>query len=373
MDQTSQNEPNSSSSLELRWREVYSLAALSAAVSISWIAYHEYQPQLLSNFGLGDLALFLILAKGIVLVLVPPIAGWLSDMLMRKTGRFFMIFSVGIGITAMVFMVIATLIGNGEISSVKKFLPVMIILWLIAMNIFTSPALSMIDSFAPTQKLPLVVGFLFFVTQIIYALEPVVVELVQFFGDTLTFVVGGVLIGVTGYIFHKVSSDEVVERRKQMMETKPVKSATNDMGIVLLVGLILGAGSAFLVEYIPVKAEIVFNTGSRFGPYLSFALLGFAALLAVLSGGYVARKGFLKVLWPGVIGLLVSLLILIFSSSPVMFVLGGILVAIFFAIVNVSALPYVISKFSVRNITFGVGMFIGASYIVEGILEYLYR
>ena len=32
MDQTSQNEPNSSSSLELRWREVYSLAALSAAV-----------------------------------------------------------------------------------------------------------------------------------------------------------------------------------------------------------------------------------------------------------------------------------------------------------------------------------------------------
>lgn len=36
----------------LKWREVYSLALLNAAVVISWIAYHEYQPVLMEKWKL---------------------------------------------------------------------------------------------------------------------------------------------------------------------------------------------------------------------------------------------------------------------------------------------------------------------------------
>jgi len=356
----------------LRWREVYSLAALSAAVAISWIAYHEYQPALLDKFGLEELTNFLVVSKGIVLVLVPPIAGSLADLILRKTGRFFMVFSVGIGITAMVFMAIASVAGMGALSNIKMILPYMIILWLIAMNIFTSPALSMIDSFAPTQKLPLVVGFLFLVTQLIYALEPLVVELVQFFGATLTFIVGGVLIAGTGYLFHRVSSDEVIQRRKTMMEQVAKSVSVKDFAAILAVGFVLGVGNAFLVEFVPVKVAS-FSASSQLGGYLSFALLGLSALLAFAMSGYVARRGFQKVLPLSVIGLLVALLMLLVAPTFGLFIAAGVLLAIVFGLVNVSGLPFAISKLSVRNITYGIGVFIGASYITEGVLEYLYR
>ena len=201
---------------ELKWKEVYSLAALNAAVVISWIAYHEYQPVLIEKFDFTSLKSFLLIAQAVILVTIPPLAGLLADRIMKKSGKFFTIFTIGIGVTAMVFMVVATIIGAGPLSSVKPLLPFMIIIWLVAMNLIISPANSMIEAFAPAQKLPVVMGVLFLVTELIYALEPAVVGLVHFFGDTLTFVVGGILIAGTGFLFHYVSSSLCTDYRVPM-------------------------------------------------------------------------------------------------------------------------------------------------------------
>ena len=149
-------EQNLQDTRTLKWREVYSLAALNVAVVISWIAYHEYQPHLIEQFELGSLTDFLIITKAIVLVMVPPIAGLLADFIMKKSGKFFIVFTVGIGATAMIFMVVATIIGAGPLSDIQAVLPIMIVLWLISMNLFISPATSMIEAFAPVQKLPVV-------------------------------------------------------------------------------------------------------------------------------------------------------------------------------------------------------------------------
>jgi hypothetical protein len=37
------------------WSQVYSLLALNAAIVISWIAYHNYQPKLLNLFHFEEL------------------------------------------------------------------------------------------------------------------------------------------------------------------------------------------------------------------------------------------------------------------------------------------------------------------------------
>ena len=136
---------------------------------------------------------------------------------MKKNGKHMIIFTVGIGATAMVFMVVATMIGTAHLVDVSGIIPFMIVIWLISMNLFISPANSMIEAFAPAKQLPIVMGVLFLVTELLYALEPVVVALVTFFGDTLTFVVGGILIGGTGFIFHRVSRDEVLQRKTDLI------------------------------------------------------------------------------------------------------------------------------------------------------------
>lgn len=358
---------------DIKWPEIFSLGALNVSVVISWIAYHEYQPILLENFSFDHLAEFLIVSKAIILVLIPALAGLLADYLLGKNGKYFTLFTVGIGATAMIFMIVASIIGAGPVGTLKPFLPYMIILWLISMNLFISPAYSMIEAFAPAQKLPIVMGFLFLVTELIYALEPLVVGLVQFFGDTLTFVVGGILISVSGYFFHRISSDEVISRKKELLEAKSKPQSLQSYFAILVIGLALGVGKAFLVEFIPENFETAFPASGNTGSYVSFALLGFSAILAFAISKKVAQWDTQKVLLISLVILGLGTLMLLISPSMTISIAGGIVTAIGFSILNISGLPFAINQLSVKHITYGVGIFIGASEICSGLFEYYFQ
>jgi MFS family permease len=362
---------NVTSTLEqkVKWPEIFSLGFLNAAVVISWIAYHEYQPVLIAKFEFESLVNFMVISKGIILVIIPPIAGLLADRMIAKKGNYFTIFTVGIGATAMVFMVVASMIGIGPISSIKTVLPGMIVLWLIAMNLFMSPANSMIDTFAPAQKLPIVVGFLFLVTELIYALEPVVVALVQFFGDTLTFVVGGILIAGSGYLFHRVSSNEVVMRKKELVETTEKK--TNPMAFVaiLIIGLQLGVGKAFVVEFFPTVMVQRFTGMEESSGLIALGLLALAAFFAFGASFKIAALDLNKVLPIGFIGVLIGAGMILLGNQLWIYLIGGLIASLSFALVNVAGMPFAFKYLTAKHITYGIGIFIGASELFTGIFE----
>lgn len=357
----------------LKWKEIYSLAGLNAAVVISWIAYHEYQPILMEKIGITHLVDFLIIAKAIVLVLIPPFAGLLSDYILRKNGKFLIIFTVGIGATAMVFMVVASLIGTHHIMDVKTILPFMIVIWLISMNLFVSPANSMIEAFAPPKKLPIVIGFLFLVTELLYALEPVIVGLVSFFGDTLTFVVGGILIAGTGYLFHRVSSDEVIQRKKELLANDRVKKQSIASYVaILVVGLFLGLGKAFLVEFLPEHFAFKFPAIGEYGDYISFGILGVCAISGFLISKKVSESNLRKVIATSFVVLAIGVLAIIFSTNYMLTIFAALIIGAGFTLINISGLPFAIQNLSVRHVTYGVGIYIGASEVITGLFEYLY-
>ncbi|HPH47863.1 MAG TPA: hypothetical protein PKU83_12695, partial [Chryseolinea sp.] len=144
----------SSGETQIKWKQLWSLAALYGSIVIGWIAYQNYQPKLLEKFNFTDFSFILLVFQGIILVITPPIAGKLGDRYRFKAGHRIPIITTGISFAAMVFMAVAfTLLGNpGEIF--KWVLPVLIVFWLIAMSIFTSPALSTLELFTPVDKLP---------------------------------------------------------------------------------------------------------------------------------------------------------------------------------------------------------------------------
>lgn len=357
-----------------KWREIYSLAALNAAVVISWIAYHEYQPILMEKMQITHLIDFLVVSKALVLVLIPPFAGWLSDYILKTNGKYLIVFTVGIGATAMIFMVVATLISTHQLINVRTILPIMIILWLISMNLFISPANSMIEAFAPAKKLPIVMGFLFLITELLYALEPVIVGLVSFFGDTLTFIVGGLLISVSGYIFHKVSSDEVLQRKQELMAEHGIaKQSFISYLAILIIGLNLGLGKAFLVEFLPEYFGTRFPDMEAYGGYLSFGFLGLAAILGFSISGWVSRNNLGKIIVRNYLVLFAGILIMVFAGNPWIMILGCLVITVAFCFINISGLPFAIQSLSVRHITYGVGIYIGAAEIATGFMEYFYR
>lgn len=355
---------------DVKWPEIFSLGGLSAAIAISWIAYHEYQPVLLKDFDFHHLSDFLIITKAIVLVVTPALAGLLADHFLSKKGKYFIIFTVGIGATAMIFMIVASIIGAGPSSGIEPFLPYMIVFWLISMNLFISPAYSMIESFAPMKKLPIVMGFLFMVTELIYALEPLVVELVLFFGDTLTFIVGGILISGTGYWFHRASANRVIDRRKNLDVASGNSASVSAYLAIIIVGLVLGMGKAMLVEYFPESLHVRFPELGQNGDYVAFGLMGLAAVIAFLISKYVVQMGVEKVLPVSFILMVIGCVIFMISSNLALAILGGVIIAVAFSVINVSGLPFAIRQLSFKHITYGVGVYIGASEVFSGILEY---
>ncbi|MEJ2005634.1 MAG: MFS transporter [Cyclobacteriaceae bacterium] len=300
-----------------------------------------------------------------VLVVIPPLSGWLADRNLNFNGKFFTTYQVGINGTAMIFIVVATLTAIGPESAMASMLPFMIILWLIGMSVFLAPAYSMLSSFADKRKLPIAMGVIILFTDMIYALEPLVVTLVQFLGETITFVTGGILVLGSGFLFYRLSSGQVTER---IQRTSQARDTRSEWKTVIGIALTLGFGRAFLVEYIPWQSQLEGLSGKE----LSFVLLGLAAIVAFLCSRFVIRTGIHKMIRYSTFIMLLGISIMaVCGPNPVLFLAGCLLLAGAFGILNVSGLPYVFSRISARRATFAIGVFLGASAVFEGIFEIL--
>ncbi|MEQ9007719.1 MAG: hypothetical protein RLP12_07535, partial [Ekhidna sp.] len=64
---------------------------------------------------------------------------------------------------------------------------------------------------------------------------------------------------------------------------------------------------------------------------------------------------------------------MIFSYNPYLTILAALIIGAGFTMVNISGLPFVIRNLSVRHVTYGVGIYIGASEVITGLFEYMLR
>ncbi|MBD0404835.1 hypothetical protein [Flammeovirga sp. EKP202] len=347
----------------IKWNEVISLTCLNVAILISWIAYQEYQPHLLHKFGLEHLSSVLVYAKAIIVVVIPIVAGFIADKLIAKKNNHFFVYMIGVSATSMIFMIVATIIGLGPESSFALFLPVMIILWLITMNIFISPAASYIEMFAPINKLPLVMGVIVLVMNIVNSLEPIVVALINFFGDTLTFVVGAILISSTGFIFKKVMTKEVLTK-----EENQHASTTNNYTIIIVSALLLGLCKAFLSEFIPQTNTLSKISGSNF----AFLMLSVSALMAFIFCFVINIEQYKTFIILSAFFLTIGAIsLLFFNEYSALLIFGSVVISFGYSILQVLGLPLTIMYSQKRHLTFNVGLFIGVSEIGDGLFEIL--
>jgi len=357
---------------KINWAQIWSLAGLNAAVVISWIAYHNYQPKVVEGFGLKELSYFLVVAQALILVVIPPIAGIIGDHMIKKNGKRFVVFTVGAGATAMIFMAVASLVQIGPTPEVKMVLPVMIALWLISMNIFHSPANSMLDLFAPTSELPKVMVIITMTTELLYALEPIVIILVDFLGGTLTFVTGGVLLIVSGYFFLRTTKNISNEAFSKSHSSSNVRE--NNFFPVIVVGITFGVITAFIMDYLPsiLSTKLPsYDTMVFGGNHFSSIILGVAALLAFPVSKLIAEFGLVRSIVIGFIVASISILIILFAKNQILTIMICFLLASAYSLISVAAFPFTLKNLSARNITFGVGLFYGSLELASGLFNIL--
>jgi hypothetical protein len=351
------------------WNQIYSLIALNAAIVISWIAYHNYQPKVLEIFHFQDLSLFLIVAQALILVFIPPVAGIVGDKVISTGGNRFVVFTVGISVTAMVFMCVAFTVGATSTIDLTSALPFMIVIWLISMNIFHSPANSMLEMFASAKSLPSAMALMVLTTELLYSIEPLIVSFVDLIGPVLTFALGGVLLIITGYIFRRTTRNLNLVRNSD-----DARRTESNFVPVLAAGLALGLMAALIKNYLPEKINLSFAGGSEMGltgPLVISLILATAAVSAWPLSKVVDRIGTEKSLIYGLLGSFACIAVIVFMSNAYLLIILGFILAPFFSLASVAAFPFALSKLSLKRVTLGTGVFFGSVELADGVMNIL--
>lgn len=355
---------------QIEWKQLWSLAALYGSIVIGWIAYHNYQPKLLVQFNYTEYTFWLIVVQGIILFLTPPIAGKIGDRFRFKAGHRIPIISSGISFAAMVFMAVAfTLFSNpGEIF--RWVLPLLIILWLIAMSIFTSPALSTLELFTPIDKLPRAMAILTIVANLIYSLEPVIVDLIDYLGAPLTFMIGGVAVFVSGYALKKNSLSLFTNNPSRPRADFKFDTTRTNYWYIFLVGIAVGMPTTLMFNYFPDLLERSLSSLVALeGKWLLVIALFFSAVLSLPASDYVIKTGTVKSFrWSFLIAC-VSVVLVFVSGSALLTLLAMIAFTVSFTVLSISSLPLAIERANYFEKVFCVGIFFSGMAFPDGIVE----
>lgn len=359
-------------SLKIEWKQLWSLAALYGSICIGWIAYHNYQPKLLVKFNFTHFTFLLTLVQSVILIATPPIAGKIGDRFRVKHGHRLPIITSGMSFAAMVFMSVAfTLLSDpGEIF--KWILPVLIVLWLVSMSIFTSPALSTLELFTPVEKLPTAMAVITIVGNLIYALEPVIVDIIDYIGAPLTFIAGGVIVFLSGYALNRNSLH--LFRQGDGSRHTPVKGdSVSDYKFIFMIGVALGVGTTILFHLFPQILEAKLAPLGNFeGKWYIVGIMIVAAAFSIPAGNLAAKYGNTITLQYSLIVLLLSSAAILFVSSTFVVAFFAILFAIAYTALSVSSLPLAITRAGFSEKVFCVGVFFSGTELPVGLFDTIF-
>jgi hypothetical protein len=256
----------------------------------------------------------------------------------------------------------------------KWLLPVLIVFWLISMSIFTSPALSTMELFTPADKLPRAMAVITIVANLIYSLEPVIVEIIDYIGAPLTFICGGAVVFASGLALKRNSLGLYKSTNNQEDNHKPkfmfdVKKSRH--GFIFFMGAALGLGTTVMFNLFPDLYKVHLSTLLD-GASPKLMLVGILVLSALISlpvSSLVNKYGMVRSLWISFVALMLSMGAMFFVSGVAVVITVTIIFSIAFTTLSVSSLPLAMSQSNYYEKVFCVGIFFSGVALPDGILS----
>lgn len=358
----------------IQWKQLWSLAALYGSIIIGWIAYENYQPKLLVQFHFTDFSFPLLIVQGFILVITPIYAGKLGDKFRFKNGHRLPIISSGISFAAMIFMAVAFTLFSQPGEVFRWLLPLLIVCWLVAMSIFTSPALSTLELFTPVEKLPKAMAVLTIVSNLIYSLEPIITDIIDFVGAPVTFVAGGIIVFLSGYALKQNSLGLFAMSGGK--EGKPSTSFKLDTqrsqyGSIFLMGIVLGLASTILFNVMPDILEMSVGRllNGLSGDLVLVIVLVISAIISLPISAKVNEIGLDKSFRLSAMITIVSMVFILLFPTTWMVTVMIVIFTGAFTMLSVSSLPLAIQKANYYEKVFCVGIFFSGVALPDGIIE----
>jgi hypothetical protein len=352
------NMKKSQSESLILWRQVGGVAVLQGAITLTWMLYQLYVPQLLAGFGFPGFDRAIGILEDALAIAIEPFAGWLSDKQRQWMGTRFPIIVVGAILSSVLFIMIPAIFILGDISSFWRWiLPVVIVAWAVAMAMFRSPAVSLLGKYASQTQLPQAMSLLVLTGGVVRAVKPVTSDFILSLGPAFTFAIGSFALLAAVAFLRSVNPDARVSELPSDTEMSD-RISILPLGLIAFTGMAVAWGSRAMAERI--LPDVLATQIPGIDIKLLMMGVGFGLALAALPAAAVAvRVGNQRALLAGLATTAILLLVMAFIQGAV--AMSTIVIAMIFSysLVANGTVPFALSLVPPVRGGLGVGIYFG--------------
>lgn len=215
------------------WGQVWGLALVQGAIALTWVIYNLYLVALLTRFGFPEsLAVGLLIIENLLAMVMEPLMGSLSDRVQQWIGSRFLLVALGIILAAAAFVAIPLMVLRVQVA---WLLPLIMVLWALAMTVFRSPAMSLLGQYAFATRLPQAASILTLVGGLAGAMGPLASDIILGMGPLVAFSLG------SGTLLLAALALQLSQPGQRVGSTAQASSFGGNIDLPKL-GLVFGAG-----------------------------------------------------------------------------------------------------------------------------------
>ncbi|GAB4214297.1 MAG: SLC45 family MFS transporter [Synechococcales cyanobacterium] len=328
-----------------RWVPVGVLAALQGAVTLCWVIYNFYLPDLLQQVGVGAaVAIGIQLVENALAAVVEPLMGGASDRLRQWVGSRFPLIAAGVVGAVALFALIPWL-------NQAVILCTVVVLWAVAMSVFRSPALAQIHRYVNDYAQPRAVALLTLVGGVVGGFAPVTQSWLVQQGPAVAFTVGSLVLLLVGIILRWVDGPTVTPAEA------PTRDPVSWPVLLPLLGLGFGVGVAFRMMLMRVPDLVAPSLPVPDPSWVVAAILLISGAVALPAGQVVQRLGTQGAVRLGLVGMAAGMaLCALFPPAGAVWV---VLLGTGFSLVSTGAISHALALSSAPWAGLAVGLYFG--------------
>jgi len=339
---------------KIQWQKISGIVAVQGSITLSWVIYSLYLPDLLVQVGFTKaLAGTILIIEHFLEMAIEPIFGNLSDRSLHDLGTREPWIKLGV-ILAATFFIILPIIGFfiSGFSFWRWILPIIAVLWASAMAIFRSPVIALLTLATPQPKLPIAVSYLTLTQQLIGAFRFTAYNAIIAVGPLFAFAIGSFsLLGAAAFL-RQVTPHIAPKKESQTLPN----ISPQILAMISVIGIAIGFGLRFL--FAGLARVLTINGGN-----VSLGMLGFSITIAgfAIPAGWLAFKlGNTRIILAGLVLTAILLQIISLNISTAMLLITAILIAFTFSTVLNGIVPFILEVLPTSRAGLGIGLYFGS-------------
>ncbi|MBD2457257.1 MFS transporter [Nostoc sp. FACHB-87] len=351
---------------QVLWLQVLALAAVQGSISLAWLIYNSYLPQLLTQFGFSaSLAAGLLVVENALSAVLEPVMGGLSDKSQRWVGSRFPFISVGVILSSTLFIAIPCMVTFVQPTAImRSLLPLTLVAWALAMTIFRSPAMALLWKYATPPQLPSAVSIVTVVGGTIGAFRPIASQYILSFGAVFAFTIASFVMLAVAWLLRWLNPPDTPNLQQ---ETTTVKLPYLTLSLIFATGIGVAWGTRLLMNTLTQLLKLQFS-GQNIDMLLVY--IGLAIAISALPAGVFAVKlGNSQAMLVGVVTTIISILAIAFTGAILPLII--LLVPSFSTIIN-GVIPLALELMPANLGGLGIGTYFGGFALAMSLFGWLF-